>query len=35
MKKFYEEPVVETVVIMDIVTDELDPVESNFSGGEM
>ena len=37
MKKYYEEPVVETALIIDVVTDnELDPVDpSNFSGGEM
>lgn len=36
MKKYYEEPIVETALIIDVVTDELDPVDpSNFSGGEM
>jgi len=34
MKKFYEEPIVETTIIMDVVTDELE-TPSNSSAGEL
>lgn len=32
MKKFYEEPIVETTIIMDVVTDEL---ETPTSGSDI
>lgn len=32
MKKFYEEPIVETTIIMDIVTDEVEAPESSSAG---
>lgn len=34
MKKFYEEPIVETMVIMDVITDELE-TPSHSSDGEL
>lgn len=35
MKKFFEEPTVEATVIVDVVTDELEPVFSGDSSGEI
>lgn len=32
MKKFYEEPIVETTVIVDVVSDELEPPVSGSDG---
>lgn len=35
MKKNFEEPIVEIIVIEDVVTDELEGVGSNNSAGEI
>jgi hypothetical protein len=35
MKKYFEEPTVEATVIVDVVTDELEPVISGGSDGEL
>ena len=32
MKKFYEEPIIETAVIVDVVSDELEPSDSSSAG---
>lgn len=34
MKKYFEEPIVETTVIADVVTDDTGLAGSQFSGGE-